>query len=191
MSNNKIIIETERLQLRPFRLNDLDPMAAINEDRQVCEFLPTIGTREATLQFIERVIAHHKKNGFSLYATELKSSREMIGFVGLLIPSFEAHFTPAVEIGWRLGSQYWGNGYATEAAIAVLDYGFTEIDLDEIVSFTVPANIRSKRVMKKIGLHHNPEDDFDHPRLEKAHPLCRHILYKLTREEYLNNMTGE
>jgi len=109
---------------------------------------------------------------------ELKSTGEMIGFCGLFIPSFQAHFTPAVEIGWRLAAHQWNLGYATEAAKAVLKYAFETLKLKEIVSFTAVDNVRSRRVMEKIGLRHNPADDFDHPNLEKLHPLCRHVLYR-------------
>ena len=104
-----------------------------------------------------------------------------------MIPSFEAHFTPAIEIGWRLGSQFWNNGYATEAANAVLKYAFENLNLNEIVSFTTVENIRSRRVMEKIGLHRNLQDDFDHPKLDKSHALCRHVLYRILKDEYLLN----
>lgn len=177
-----IILKTKRLILRTWKGQDLDPMSAINQDPLVCEFLPKIGNRAATKTLIRRFMNHYKKYGFSAYAVELKSNGEFIGFVGLLVVSFEAHFTPAVEIGWRLGSQYWGNGYATEAAKAVVDFAFTILKLEEIVSFTVENNIRSRRIMEKIGLHHNPRDDFDHPKLPTSSPLCRHVLYRLIQE---------
>ena len=140
--------------------------------------------RVVTAAMIERFKQHYGEHGFSLYAVELKATHEFIGWTGLLIPSFEAHFTPAVEIGWRLASSHWNQGYATEAARAVLHYAFTELNLNEIVSFTVVNNKASRRIMEKIGLHHNPQDDFDHPNLEKTSPLCRHVLYRLTRQKY-------
>ena len=111
----------------------------------------------------------------------------MIGFLGLMIPSFEAHFTPAVEIGWRLSSTHWNQGYATEGAKAVLHYAFTSLNLPEVVSFTAVNNLASRRVMEKIGLQHNPKDDFDHPKLEQNSPLRRHVLYRLSRADYLKN----
>ena len=110
----------------------------------------------------------------------------MIGFLGLIPPSFEAHFTPAIEIGWRLASLHWNKGYATEGARAVLDYAFKQLKLDEIVSFTVPHNLASRRVMEKIGMHHNPNDDFDHPKLDQNSPLKRHVLYRIAKIDYLN-----
>lgn len=176
-----IILKTKRLILRTWNEQDLDPMSAINQDPLVCEFLPKIGDLAATKALIQLFINHYEKYGFTAYAVELKSNGEFIGFVGLLLVSFEAHFTPAVEIGWRLGFQHWGKGYATEAAKAVVDLAFTTLNLKEVVSFTVENNIRSRRVIEKIGMHHNPLDDFDHPKLPKNSPLCRHVLYRLTR----------
>lgn len=179
-----IILQTNRLILRPFEERDIDSMTLINQDPKVCEFLPGIGTRSTTESNIKKFIKHYHDHGFSLYAVELKSTGEMIGWCGLMIPAFEAHFMPAFEIGWRLSSSHWDKGYATEAAKAVLQYAFEELKLEEVVSFTVPDNIRSRRVMEKIGLHHNDSDDFDHPKLEKTHPLCRHVLYGITKNEF-------
>ncbi len=176
-----IILKTKRLILRTWQEQDLDPMSTINQDPLVCEFLPKIGDRAVTKTLIQLFINHYKNYGFTAYAVELKSRGEFIGFVGLLMPSFEAHFMPAVEIGWRLDSQHWGKGYATEAAKAVVDFAITTLKLEEVVSFTVEKNIRSRRVMEKIGMHHNPHDDFDHPKLPIYHPLCRHVLYRLTQ----------
>ncbi|MBI5448033.1 MAG: GNAT family N-acetyltransferase [Gammaproteobacteria bacterium] len=175
------IIETERLILRTWREEDIEPMAAIDQDPKVCEFLLGIGNRATTEAGVKRIIQHYKQHGFCLYAVELKSTHEFIGWTGLSVPSFEAHFTPAVEIGWRLDSRHWNQGYATEGAKAVLQYAFTVLKLPEIVSFTAVNNQASRRVMEKIGLHHESSDDFDHPKLEKSHPLCRHVLYRLSK----------
>ncbi len=182
--NEMIIIETDRLILRTFDERDIDPMSLINQDPKVCEFLPAIGTRESTAKSVHGFIDHYRDHGFSPYAVELKSTCEMIGFCGLMIPAFEAHFMPAVETGWRLASQQWNHGYATEAAKAVLQYAFEQLQLNEVVSFTAVENMRSRRVMEKIGLHHNSEDDFDHPKLEKTHPLLSHVLYRISKKEY-------
>ena len=179
------ILETERLILRTWNEKDIAPMTAINQDPKVCEYLPSIGNRSTTEAMLQRFIKHFNEHHFSLYAVELKSTDEMIGFLGLIPPSFEAHFTPAIEIGWRLASMHWNKGYATEAALAVLDYGFNQLKLNEIVSFTVPKNRASRRVMEKIGLNHNPKDDFDHPKLDEDSPLKRHVLYRLARINYL------
>ena len=178
------ILETSRLILRPFDLNDLDAMAAIDQDPKVCEYLPGIGNRAATAAGIQRIMTHYQDRGFSLYAVELKSTHEMIGWVGLMTPSFEAHFTPAVEIGWRLASAHWNQGYATEGAKAVLHYAFTQLNLVDLVSFTVVNNKASRRVMEKIGMHHNPDEEFDHPNIADDSPLKRHVLYRLSKAEY-------
>ena len=183
-----IIIETNRLILRTWEEKDIDAMVAIDQDPKVCEFLPGIGNRDATEAGIRRIIQHYEQHGFCLYAVELKSTHTFIGWIGLSIPSFEAHFTPAVEIGWRLDSQYWNQGFATEGAKAVLHYAFTKLNLNEIVSFTVVNNKASRRVMEKIGLHHDPDGDFDHPKLHISHPLCRHVLYRLSKKEYIKFM---
>jgi RimJ/RimL family protein N-acetyltransferase len=179
------ILETDRLILRIFQTTDVDQMTLIDQDPKVCQYLPAIGTRAGTEAGVQRIIQHYEERSFSLYAVELKHSGEFIGFLGLITPSFQAHFTPAIEIGWRLASKHWNKGYATEGAKAVLHYGFTQLHLDEIVSFTVVNNHASRRVMEKIGLHHNPQDDFDHPRLSADSPLRRHVLYRLSKTEYL------
>ena len=138
-----------------------------------------------TKNFIDRVNKHFDKHGYSLYATVRKDIDEFIGFIGLLIADFEAPFTPATEIGWRLSSNHWGQGFATEGAKAVLDYAFRGLAIPEIVSCTAFGNLKSIRVMQKIGLQHNENDDFEHPKLDDASPLKRHVLYRLTKENYL------
>lgn len=183
-----IILETERLLLRTWEEHDIETMTIIDQDPKVCEFLPSLGNRATTEACVRRIMQHYEQHGFCLYAIELKSTHEFIGWTGLAIPSFEAHFTPAIEIGWRLASQHWNQGYATEAASAVLDYAFSVLNLKEIVSFTTVNNKSSHRVMEKIGLHYNPHDDFDHPKLAKTHPLCRHVLYRITKSEYLQGI---
>ena len=181
-----IILETNRLILRTWEEKDIDAMTIINQDPKVCEFLPAIGNRESTETNVRKIMQHYKEHGYCLYAVELKPICEFIGWVGLAIPSFEAHFTPAVEIGWRLSSHHWNQGYATEAAKAVLHYAFTTLGLKEVVSFTAVNNQASRRVMEKLGLIHYPEEDFDHPRIKKTHSLCRHVLYRLKAKEFIN-----
>ena len=127
---------------------------------------------------------HFARHGFGLWAVEVPGVAEFIGYVGLAVPRFEAHFTPCVEVGWRLARAYWGRGYATEGARAALDIGFRQYGLDEIVSFTVPANRRSRAVMERLGMTHDPADDFDHPNLPEGHRLRRHVLYRLTKARW-------
>ena len=159
---------TERLILRRWRETDREPFAALNADPDVMDYLPVRLTRAESDQLIARIDAGFDQRGYGLWALELRATGEFIGFTGLDIPSFEAHFTPAVEVGWRLARSAWRQGYATEAARASLAFGFQEADLDEIVSFTSAANSRSRAVMQRIGMTYDPADDFDHPELEEG-----------------------
>lgn len=174
-------ITTERLRLRRWRSSDHEPFAAMNADSRVTEFLPGNLTREQSDAFVERIESHFERHGFGLWAVDVLSSEKFVGYVGLSIPRFSAHFTPCVEIGWRLGFQHWGQGYATEGARGALEFGFDTLSLREIVSFTVPLNTRSRRVMERIGMTHNVSDDFDHPLLPENHPLRQHVLYRIGR----------
>ena len=140
---------------------------------------------EAVDQFMKAKNRQQEERGFTLWAAELKATHELIGFVVLNYTDWEADFTPAVEVGWRLGSQYWGYGYATEGAEAAIEFGFNTIGLDEIVSFTVPMNYRSICVMERIGLQRDLKGDFRHPKLTLDHPLSQHVLYRLNKEQYL------
>ena len=179
-----IILETKRLILRTWKSADIDPMSVINQDPKVMEYFPATQDKAQTKTLIRRFIAQQEKLGYSLYAVELKENHEMIGWVGLSQSVFDAHFTPATEIGWRLSSKHWRQGYATEAALAILDYAFNTLGLEEVVSFTSVNNTPSRRVMEKIGLHYDPQDDFDHPTLDKNSPLKRHVLYRKTKDNY-------
>jgi RimJ/RimL family protein N-acetyltransferase len=172
-------IFTDRLILRRWLNSDRAPFARLNADARVMEFFPALLSREESDAMVDKIEAHFDAHGFGLWAAELQRDGAFVGFVGLSIPTFAAAFTPCVEIGWRLASEYWGQGLATEAARAVLRHGFASLGLEEIVSFTVPANVRSRRVMEKLGMSHNPADDFDHPRLPEGHALRRHVLYRL------------
>lgn len=175
---------TPRLVLRGFDDPDRLAHAAMNADREVMRHFPAPLDAAASDAMLERMAAHWTEHGFGLWAVERRSDRVFLGFTGLSRPSFEAHFTPAVEVGWRLARSAWGHGFATEAAEAALRYGFETVGLEEIVSFTVPANERSRRVMERLGMTRDPADDFDHPRLEEGSPLRRHVLYRLRREDW-------
>lgn len=172
-------IATPRLLLRPWRDGDLAPFAAMGTDPRVMEFLPKRLTRSESDALAARIRGHFDTHGYGLWAVEIPGSAEFIGFVGLSIPTFEAPFTPCVEIGWRLAADHWGQGYATEAAREALDFGFQRLGLAEIVSFTVPANRRSRAVMERLGMTYSRADDFDHPLLPEGHPLRRHVLYRI------------
>jgi RimJ/RimL family protein N-acetyltransferase len=169
-------IRTERLLLRRWTQPDRGPFAELNADPRVMEHFPSVLTRAASDAMVERIEAHFERHGFGLWAVEVIDQAPFIGFVGLAVPAFEAHFTPCVEVGWRLATQFWGRGYATEAARACVAFAFDQAGLLEIVSMTVPENIRSRRVMERLGMTHAPADDFDHPTLPDHR---RHVLYRL------------
>lgn len=175
------IIETERLLLRPWEERDRAPFATLNADPVVMEFLAKTLTRAESDAYIDRAKAHFAANGFGLFAVELKETGAFVGLVGITQVPFESHFTPAVEIGWRMLKEYWGCGFAPEAAKASLQFGFNTLGLEEIVAFTIPVNVRSQRVMEKIGMERDPEGDFDHPKLPEGHPKRRHVLYRIAR----------
>jgi RimJ/RimL family protein N-acetyltransferase len=179
---------TARLLLRSFEDRDFAPFAAMNADPQVMEYFPAALSRAESDAAAVRMRKHMEEHGFGLFALELPP-RELIGFTGLTTVTFEAHFTPSIEIGWRLASAHWGHGYATEAARAVLDFGFNQLSLPEIVSFTVPHNHRSRRVMEKLGMRRDPKDDFDNPRMPEGHPLRRHVLYRIDQTAFHSAMT--
>jgi RimJ/RimL family protein N-acetyltransferase len=185
------MIRTRRLLLRRWETRDREPFARINADPRVMEFMPAPLTKEQSDAMIDRMEAHFVEHGFGLFATELTDENRLIGYVGLFVPRFKAHFTPCVEIGWRLGSEFWGRGLATEGALAVLEQAFESIGLDEIVSFTVPGNVRSRRVMEKLGMIRDSSDDFDHPNLPEGHALRRHVLYRMSRAQWEQDRTAK
>ena len=172
------MLTTPRLHLRRWRPGDLPAFAALNADPRVMEFFPKPLSRAESDAMVARIKDLFDRRGFGLWAVEVPGVAEFIGFVGLWTPNFEAHFTPCVEVGWRLAREHWGRGYATEAARGALDFGFGPLGLLEIVSMTVPANRRSWGVMERIGMTRSPVDDFDHPNLPEGHPLRRHMLYR-------------
>ncbi|HUY24415.1 MAG TPA: GNAT family N-acetyltransferase [Candidatus Saccharimonadales bacterium] len=177
-------LQSARLRLRDWRSADLPLFAALNADSRVMEHFPQVLSREQSDLLAERIVSQLRSQGWGLWAAEVAATDTFIGFVGLNRPLFQAHFTPAVEVGWRLAHQYWGCGYATEAARAALGFGFESLGLPEIVSFTNVDNQRSRRVMEKLGMRHQREDDFDHPSISEGHRLRRHVLYRLTSAEF-------
>lgn len=174
-------LRTERLLLRPWRVEDREAFAVMNADPEVMEFLPLALSRAESDALADRIEKHFAQHGFSLWALEVAGGPSFIGFAGLLAVGFEAPFTPAVEVGWRLAREHWGMGYATEAARAAIRYGFERGGLDEIVAFTFEGNLRSRRVMERIDMTRDPADDFEHPLLPSGHPLRRHVLFRLLK----------
>ena len=173
------MLETERLLLRRWQDSDREPFAAMNADPRVMEFFPGTLTREESDRLIDDIESHFDNRGFGLFAAELKAERTLIGFIGLHVASFQAHFTPCVEIGWRIAVPYWGKGLATEGSREVIRFAFEWLRLESLVSFTVPENVASRRLMEKLGMTHDPAEDFDHPKLPVGHRLRRHVLYRL------------
>jgi RimJ/RimL family protein N-acetyltransferase len=176
-----MVLTTARLVLRPWRDPDREAFALLNDDPTVMELLPRRLSRDESDALAARIQADIEERGWGLWAVEIAGQAPFIGFVGLSVPSFDAHFTPCIEIAWRLAAQYWGNGYASEAARASLRFAFGELQLRQVVAFTVPLNRRSIRVMERIGMTRDTGGDFEHPKLTPSHPLRLHVLYRVNR----------
>jgi RimJ/RimL family protein N-acetyltransferase len=177
------MLSASRLVLRQWRDSDLAPFAELNADPDVMRYFPRALSRAQSDEFATTVRATLAQQGWGLWAVEVPGVAPFIGFVGLNQVRFEAHFGPAVEVGWRLARRYWSYGYATEAAGAALDFGFHRLARDEIVSFTAAINERSIRVMRRLGMAGDPAGDFDHPAVPEG-PLRRHVLYRISREQW-------
>lgn len=178
-------LRTDRLRLRRWCAQDREPFAALNTDASVMEFYPATLSQDESNAFVERIEDHFHKNDFGLWAVELMLSSEFVGYVGLWPATFEAHFTPAIEVGWRLAHRFWGAGLAPEAAHAAVADGFDRLGLDEIVSFTAEINLRSRRVMEKLGMTRDASDDFEHPSVPANNALRPHVLYRLSAARYV------
>lgn len=174
-------LRTERLLLRPWRDADREPFAALNADPEVRRHFPSTLDRAESDAEADRHAERLVRRGWGLWAVEVAGGDAFIGFIGLAPAPPLVPFNPSVEIGWRLARSAWGHGYAPEGARAVVDHAFGVLGLDELVSFTAVGNTPSRRVMEKIGMTHDPADDFDHPNVPEGHPLRRHVLYRLRR----------
>ncbi|MBN8827716.1 MAG: GNAT family N-acetyltransferase [Sphingobacteriia bacterium] len=178
-------LEAERVILREWKEEDVEPFAKINQDPKVMEFMPKLLTKQEVNEWIERIKLHFKNNNFGMFACELKETKKFIGYIGLQNVAFEASFTPCVEVAWRLASDHWGKGLATEGAKRVLEFAFNDLKLKEVLAFTVPKNLPSRRVMEKLGMTHDPKENFNHPKLPLEHPLSLHVLYRI-KEDFFN-----
>ena len=178
-------LTTDRLILRRWRDSDRGPFAGLNADPEVMRHFVRPLSRAESDAMVDRIETRFEERGYGLWAVERREDGAFLGFTGLAHQSFEAHFTPCVEIGWRLAVFAWGHGYATEAAREALRFGFVEATLAEIVSFTSSGNAASIRVMERLGMHRDPSDDFDYPNVPIDHPLRRHVLYRLTKQEFI------
>jgi ribosomal-protein-alanine N-acetyltransferase len=175
-------LTTTRLLLRRWRDSDRLPFQKLNADPRVMEFMPGLLAPAESDELIVRIEQHFVRYGFGLFVAELPEDKTFLGFIGLSVAAFDAPFMPAVEIGWRLAADYWGHGFATEGARTIIRHAFEDLGLTSLVSFTVPENLRSRRVMEKLGMVHDPAGDFDHPHLPQGHTLRRHVLYRLNRQ---------
>jgi RimJ/RimL family protein N-acetyltransferase len=187
---NFSVLTTARLRLRPWRAEDLEPYASLNADPRVREFFPSVQTYQESADSMEYIRDHFQRRGFGLWAVEVIGGPTFIGFIGLSVPSFDAPFTPCVELGYRLAFEYWGHGYATEGSRAAIAFGFATVGLSEIVAMTAVGNERSRRVMERLGMTRNPADDFEHPNIVDGHPLRRHVLYRLTVREWAGGQSS-
>lgn len=172
------LIKTERLLLRRWKDSDFPSWAALNQDPTVMEFMGRMLSEADSNAFIQRAQRSWEVLGYGPLAAEIANTHEFIGYIGLAQCQFESHFTPAVEIGWRLAHKFWSRGYATEGASAVLDWAFNTAGLDEVVSFTSTLNSRSRHVMERIGMKRDVSGDFEHPNVSPDSPLRLHMLYR-------------
>jgi len=177
-------IRTKRALLRAMRDDDLPAWCALNADPAVRRHFESVATEEEALGEAARIRAGMAQRGWGFWALEIPGVMSFAGTVGLIVTGWEAHFTPCVEIGWRLASEAWGRGYASEAAAAAAEFGFEHLELDELVAITIPDNQPSRRVMERIGMRRDEAGDFDHPRLPPGHPKQRHVLYRLQRADF-------
>jgi ribosomal-protein-alanine N-acetyltransferase len=181
-------LRTRRLLLRRWTDADREPFARLNADPEVMRHFPAPLDRAASDAFVDRIEAHLDEHGWGLWAVQRLDTDEFIGFTGLY-PAIDLPCSPAVEVGWRLAHRHWGQGYAPEAATAALDVAFDRLRLDEVVSFTTTANANSRRVMTKLGLHHDPSRDFDHPRTP-GWAGQRHVLYAISADQWRARAAG-
>lgn len=181
-----IVTETERLILRQWRDEDIEPFVRMNADPNVMQYFPSLYSADQTRALVERVRNDIDRNGWGFWAAQRKDTSEFIGFIGINQVNEGLAFAPCVDIGWRLAKEHWGVGFATEGALASLAYGFDQAGMDEIVSITPTTNQPSERVMQKIGMR-KAARNFMHPEVPKSDPLCEHVLYRLTSSQWLAN----
>ena len=177
-------LESNRLIIREWENKDLKPHFLMNSNPKVMEFFPSILNKKESDQLAKKFIEAFEKSKLGIWPVILKKTNTFIGFAGLLNASFKAFFTPAVELGFRFFQEYWGKGFAIEASILCLEYGFNTMNLNEIVSFTSIRNQRSISLMRRLGMKTDPKENFFHPKLPKGHPLSEHVLYRLSQNDY-------
>jgi ribosomal-protein-alanine N-acetyltransferase len=172
-------LRTARLLLRPWRAQDLDALAALNADPAVMEHFVALPSRTQSAVMLERLQDGFREHGYGFWAVEMPGTEPLIGFIGLAPVPAQMPFAPGVEVGWRLAREHWGRGLAAEGAQAALDYGFGPLGLSEIVAYTAARNVRSRRLMERLGMRRDPREDFAHPEIARGHALAAHVLYRL------------
>jgi RimJ/RimL family protein N-acetyltransferase len=183
MAQELIELLTSRLMLRQWSERDRVPFAAMNADPAVMRYFPALLRRDESDALVDGFMDRLLLDGYGLWAVEVRATNHFVGFAGLAVPSWDAPFAPCTEIGWRLAASAWGRGYATEAATAAITTAFDQAGLEEVVSFTTTSNLRSQKVMQRLGMTHDPSEDFDHPLVADG-PLRRHVLYRLSRASW-------
>ena len=176
------VVETARLILRPWTDADVEEWVAMSADPRVMEFFPATLERADAERTAAVMRERMARDGFGWWALEVRGGAPFAGVIALQDVPFEAHFTPAFEVGWRLPHAHWGRGYATEGARAALDVAFGDLQHEEVVAMTAAVNLRSQMVMRRLGMTHDAADDFDNPRLAPGHRLRRHVLYRAKRD---------
>lgn len=171
------VVKSKRIGLRPWLAGDVQPMTAINQDPVVMQYFPSLLDKIETVKAMQRYNSHITKYGFGMWAAEHKKDKRLMGIVGLQNIRFESHFAPGIEIGWRLGQSFWNQGFATEAALACLDFAQKQIKVGKVFAFTAVENIKSERVMQKIGMI--KMGYFEHPNIDPGHPLAKHVIYQI------------
>jgi RimJ/RimL family protein N-acetyltransferase len=174
-------IETPRLLLRQWRDSDLEPWAEMSADLRVMEFLGAPLDADRAIAIGKNLAERHARDGYGWWVAEVKDGAPFAGLIALQDVPFDAHFTPAIEVGWRLAAPYWGNGYATEGAAAAIAFAFNELDRGEVVAMTAKLNLRSQHVMQRLGMTYDPADDFEHPRVAEGSLLRPHVLSRFYR----------
>lgn len=182
-------LRTRRTLLRAWKDSDLPAWCEMNADAEVRRHFASVHTQDEAVAEASRIRGFLAQRGWGCWALEIPGTLPFAGFVGLLVPTFEAHFVPCVEIGWRLPQSAWGQGYATEAAQAAAQFAFDVLDQDEIVAITTPSNKPSQRVMERLGMRHDAAGDFDHPRVPEGHAMRRHVLYRLDRASFRRTLS--
>ncbi|MCB0379144.1 MAG: GNAT family N-acetyltransferase [Bdellovibrionales bacterium] len=175
---------TERLILRPWKEEDFDFFAQLKSDHEVMRYFPKLLGRQESNEVAHKIINSMNQNKFGIWMVEETNHHERVGIVGLQRVNFAAHFTPAVEVGWKLARQHWGKGYATEAARKSLELGFTDFGLEEIVALTIPENQASRKVMERLGMTYNPDEDFEHPKIEPGSRCSKHVIYRIKKDNF-------